>query len=121
MTRNTHQNRPKADIRKSDEQLREKLALILMKEVSDPRVQFVSITGVDLNSDRTVADVYVSAEPDRYDDVLAGLRSAKGRIRSLVARALDWREAPELRFAIDPSIDEGARIDAAILAENTPK
>jgi len=121
MTRNTHQNHPKQGIRKSDEQLREVLALILMKEISDPRVEFVTITGVDLNSDRTLADVYVSTEKDRYDEVLAGLTSAKGRFRSLAGRALGWREAPDLRFAIDPSIDEGERIDRAILAENAPK
>jgi len=121
MTRNTHQNHPKPGIRKSDEQLREVLSLILMKEISDPRVEFVTITGVDLNSDRTVANVYVSTEKERYDEVLAGLRSAKGRIRSLAARALDWREAPKLKFAIDPSIDEGERIDRAILAEHAPE
>ena len=118
MTRNTHQNHPKGDIRKSDEQLREVLALVLLKEISDPRVEFVTITGVNLNSDRTIADVFVSTEKDRYDEALAGLRSAKGRIRSLVAKALDWREAPKLRFNIDPSIDEGEKIDRAILAEN---
>jgi len=121
MTRNTHQNHPKQGIRKSDEQLRELLALILMKEINDPRVEFVTITGVDLNSDRTLADVYVSTEKERYEEALAGLRSAKGRIRSVVAKSIDWREAPDLRFAIDPSIDEGERIDRAILAENANK
>ncbi|MCL2492210.1 MAG: 30S ribosome-binding factor RbfA [Coriobacteriia bacterium] len=121
MTKNTHQHHPKAGIRKSDEQLREVLALILIQEINDPRVEFVTITGVDLNSDRTLADVYVSAEKDRYEEALAGLRSAKGRIRSLAARALDWREAPKLRFLIDPSIDEGERIDRAILSEHTPE
>jgi ribosome-binding factor A len=121
MTRNTHQNHPKTDLRKSDEQLREVLSLILLKEISDPRVEFVTITGVDLNNDRTVANVFVMTEKDRYDEVLAGLRSAKGRIRSLTARALDWREVPKLIFAIDPSIDEGERIDRAIMAENAPE
>ncbi|MCL2818348.1 MAG: 30S ribosome-binding factor RbfA [Actinomycetia bacterium] len=121
MTRNTHQSHPKTDIRKSDEQLREILAIILVKEINDPRVEFVTITGVDLNKDRTIADVYVSTEKDRYDEALAGLRSAKGRIRSLVAKALDWRDAPKLRFSIDPSIDEGERIDRAILSEHVPE
>ena len=117
MTRNTHQNHPKQGIRKSDEQLREVLSLILMQEISDPRIDFVVITAVDLNSDRTVAEVFVSTDPDNYERALAGLESASGRIRSLAARALDWREVPELRFMIDPSIDEGARIDEAIVRE----
>jgi ribosome-binding factor A len=121
VARNTHQNHPKAGIRKSDEQLREVLGIILMKEISDPRVEFATVTGVNLNSDRTLADVYVSTEKERYEEVIEGLRSAKGRIRTLAGKALGWRDAPQLRFMIDPSIDEGERIDAAILAEHAPR
>ncbi|MCL2024592.1 MAG: 30S ribosome-binding factor RbfA [Coriobacteriia bacterium] len=119
MTRRNQENHVSKGIRKSDEQLREVLSIILMQEINDPRIEFVVITSVDLNSDRSVADVFVSTDPDRYDAALAGLESAHGRIRSLAAHALGWREMPELRFKIDPAIDAGARIDAVIEQEQT--
>ena len=118
MTRRNQQNHPEKGIRKADEQLREVLSLILMQEISDPRVEFVTVTSVDLNVDRSVADVFVTTDVDRYDEALDGLESAHGRIRSLAAKALDWREMPNLRFRIDPAIDAGARIDDAIAREN---
>ena len=59
---------------------------------------------------------YVSTDPERYDEVLAGLESAKGRIRSLLGHALGWRVTPELRFFIDEVVDAGMRIDEALTA-----
>jgi len=58
--------------------------------------------------------VYVSTDPDRYDEVLEGLESAKGRIRSLVGKAITWRVTPEIRFFIDRSVDSGERITQAL-------
>lgn len=100
--------------RKGDERVRETVAMILAAEVSDPRVALVTVTGAKVSSDRSVAEVFVSASPDRYEEVLAGLDSAKGRIRSLLGQALGWRVAPELRFHIDTSVDEGERIAEAL-------
>lgn len=100
--------------RKSEEQVREAVALIIAEEVSDPRLDLVTVTGVKTSPDRSVATIYVSADPDRYDSVLSGLESAKGRIRSLLGRSLGWRTTPELRFFIDEAIDEGSRIEQAI-------
>ncbi|TLM91502.1 MAG: ribosome-binding factor A, partial [Actinobacteria bacterium] len=70
--------------RKSDEQAREAVASILAIDVSDPRVALVTVTGAKVSPDRSYLDVYVSADPGRYDDTLAGLESAKGRVRTLV-------------------------------------
>lgn len=100
--------------RKSDEQIRETVAEILATEVSDPRVSLITVTGAKVSSDRSVASVYVSADPDHYDDVLAGLDSARGRVRSLLGRNLGWRVTPELRFFIDESVDQGERIAEAL-------
>lgn len=100
--------------RKSDEQLREAVASIIATEVSDPRVALITVTGAKVSSDRSVAELFVSADPGRYDEVLAGLESAKGRIRSLVGHALGWRVSPELRFHIDESVDAGERIAEAL-------
>lgn len=96
--------------RRVNEELREKIANVLLFEVADPRLTLVTITDVEVSKDREVAKVYVSADPERYDEVMEGLEAAKGRIRSLVGRGLGWRVTPELRFFIDPSVDEAQRI-----------
>lgn len=100
--------------RKSDERVRETVADILATEMSDPRVTLVTVTGAKVSSDRSVAEVFVTAERERYDEVLDGLNSARGRIRSILGHRLGWRVAPELRFHIDESVDEGERIAEAL-------
>jgi len=105
---------------KLGESLREIIAGILATEVSDPRLEMVTVTGVQISSDLGVANIYVTAHgtTERYDEVLAGLESAKGRIRSLLGQQISLRVTPELRFFIDESIDEGQRIDLAL--QNVP-
>lgn len=100
--------------RRLNEQAREAVAEILVNEVSDPRVELVTVTGTEVSPDRSVLLVFVSADPERYDDALAGLESAKGRIRSLLGRQLGWRVTPEVRFYIDESVDSGMRIEEAL-------
>ncbi len=100
--------------RKNDEQVREAAAAILATEISDPRVALVTVTGARVSPDKSVATVYVSADPERYDEVLAGLESAKGRVRSLLGSSLGWRVSPQLRFFIDESVDQGERISRAL-------
>jgi ribosome-binding factor A len=74
----------------------------------------VTVTGAEVSPDRSVLLVFVSTAPERYDEVLEGLESAKGRIRSLAGRALGWRVTPELKFYIDKSVDSGMRIEEAL-------
>lgn len=105
--------------RRLGEQLREKLGYILLFEISDPRLDLVTLTGVEVSIDRSFARVFVSCDGDRYEEVLEALGSAKGRIRSLLARSLDWRVTPELDFRIDRSTDEAERIARAL--ENAPE
>lgn len=100
--------------RRTEEKVRETVAEILVSEISDPRVALVTVTGAKVSPDKSVASVYVSAAPDRYDEVLAGLTSAAGRIRSILGRSLGWRVSPELRFFIDESVDAGEMIDRAL-------
>lgn len=100
--------------RRSNELAREKLANILLYEIADPDLAFVTITGVEVSVDRSFMRVYVSCEPDRYDEVLAALARAKGRIRSLLGRSLGWRVTPEIAFTIDTTTDEAERIARAL-------
>ncbi len=103
-----------AATRRTGEQLREKLGTILLFEISDPRLDLVTLTGCEVSVDRTYARVFVSCEADRYDEVLEALESAKGRIRKLLSRALDWRVVPELDFRIDRSTDQAEAIAQAL-------
>ena len=109
----------KSGSRRSNELAREKLANILLYEIADPDLAFVTITGVEVSVDRSFMRVYVSCEPDRYDEVLAALARAKGRIRSLLGRSLGWRVTPEIAFTIDTTTDEAERIARAL--ENVPE
>ena len=99
--------------RKVNEQAREVIAGILLFEISDPRLELVTITGCEVSYDRSVCNVFYTTEPDRYEDV-AAFQKASGRIRSLMARKLSWRIAPELRFLLDKSVDEAERIASAL-------
>ncbi len=103
--------------RKVDEQAREVIANTLLLELSDPRLDNVTITSCQVSYDRSVCDVYYTTDPNRYDEVAEALKSASGAIRSSMAKKLSWRTAPELRFKLDPSVDRAERIDSALERE----
>ena len=100
--------------RKVNEQAREVIASILLFEISDPRLELVTVTGCEVSYDRSVCNVFYTTEPDLYEEVAAAFQKASGRIRSLMARKLSWRIAPELRFLLDKSVDEAERIASAL-------
>ena len=104
--------------RRLAQEAREKIATILRQEISDPRLADVTVTGCEVSVDRSLCKVYVTAAPGTYEEVMAGLESAKGRIRSLLARSLTWRVTPELVFVIDSSTDQAMRITEAL--KNVP-
>lgn len=103
--------------RRVNEQAREVISEILLFEISDPRLDMVTITGVEVSYDRSVANVYYSTEPSRYTEVAQAFNAAAGRIRSLMAKKLSWRVAPELRFNLDESVDNAQRIAEALSAD----
>jgi len=102
--------------RKVNEMVREAIAIILAEEVADPRLELVTVTSAEVSPDMMVANIYVITHGDaeRYDELLEGLNSAKGRIRSLLGQRITLRFTPELRFLIDRSVDEGMRISEAL-------
>lgn len=106
-----------ASNRRVNEQAREVIASILLFEISDPRLQMVTITGCEVSYDRSVCNVYFSTDQERYEDVAKAFEKAAGRIRSLMAKKLSWRVAPELRFRLDKSVDTAADIASALLRD----
>lgn len=103
--------------RKVDEQAREVISNIFLFDVSDPRLEMVTITSCKVSFDRAYCDIYYTCEPERYPEVEAALASAKGHIRSLMAKKLDWKQAPELRFHVDETVDAAEKLGRYLSAE----
>lgn len=100
--------------RRMGEQAREKLGYILLFEVSDPALDLITLTGCEVSLDKSMLRAYVSCESTRYDEVRAALARAKGRIRSLLGRALGWRVTPDIVWEIDTTTDDAERIARAL-------
>ena len=89
------------------------VAEILSRKTKDPRIQFVSVTGVKMTADLKIARVYVTAlDQAHFDHVTSpGLKSAVGFIRTELGRRLNLRYTPELVFYRDTSAEYGNRIE----------
>ena len=97
------------------ERVREELSRVLARDMSDPRLDHVTVVRVEVSGDLQVAHVYVQRSLDDSDQtrrqMLAGLKASAGRLRKLIAGGLGLRRTPELRFALDQSVDAQQRID----------
>lgn len=94
-------------IRMGDQILQE-LATMLLEEVADPRLELVSLTGCKLNADMSIALVSftVGGGEARRKEALDGLNKAKGFLRSGLARRMNMRSLPELRFQHDDFLED---------------
>ncbi len=102
-----------ARARRVGERIQEELADILQRAVADPRLTMVTITGVDVDRELAFATVYVTArgEADRSKEVLEGLESARGFLRSQLATRIQLRSFPQLRFRWDTTLVKATRIE----------
>ncbi|HXX57841.1 MAG TPA: 30S ribosome-binding factor RbfA [Thermodesulfovibrionales bacterium] len=92
--------------------LREEIADIIMRKVKDPRLGFVTVTGVDITDDLKIAKVFVSIlNEEEKETTMTILNAAKSYIRSEVAKRVRMKFIPSLEFRIDESIERGDRID----------
>ena len=95
------------------ETLRQVIADALTREVRDPRVGFVTLTGVLVTNDLSHARIMVTVPGEEAEKTraLEGLQSAAGFLRSRAARALTTRSVPELHFELDRGLEHAARIN----------
>jgi ribosome-binding factor A len=100
-----------ARMRRVDEAMREVVAATV-SELADPRVGFVTVTGVETSSDLRTAKVFVSVLGDstERDDTLEALRSSHGLIQSRIAAEMRMKRTPTLTFHYDDTIEKGVRI-----------
>lgn len=98
--------------------LRRELAALIQREVGDPRVGMVAVTDVEVSRDLAHAKVFVNLVGERdaagRDAALQALNHASGYLRSLIARQVQWRTTPRLRFLHDDSVQQGAHLSALI-------
>lgn len=104
-------------MRKVNELVREVVA-DAVRDLKDPRIGFLTITGTETSPDLRHAVVYYSVlgSDDEKADTADALESAKSRIQGVLGRETRMRYTPVLEFKVDPSIDEGLRI-TQILAD----
>ncbi|MEL6310346.1 MAG: 30S ribosome-binding factor RbfA [Chloroflexota bacterium] len=96
-----------------NERIRAILSELLLREVSDPRLQGVTVTEVALDGELMYANVYVNALGDesREDEVMTALKSANGYLRREVGKRISTRNTPELHFHWDTTLEYGERIN----------
>ncbi len=97
-------------------QVKRELGRIIQQELSDPRLQFVTITEVDVSRDLRNARVRFSVlgEKDRVQAAQQGLEGARGMIRKLLGQSMSIRHTPELFFIYDQSVEMSVRIEETL-------
>lgn len=98
-------------------EVRKEIQSILMNGLKDPRVSpMTTVTDARVTADLRYCTVYVSVYggPEAEEQTLEGLKKASGYIRSELARTVNLRITPELRFAADRSMAYGAHIDSVL-------
>lgn len=102
----------KRAVRVGDQILKE-IAILLLNRVKDPRVQGVTMTGINLSNDLKLARVYFSVMGNKSDieRALAGLNSAKGFIKREIGLRMQLRYVPEIKFLHDASLESGSHLD----------
>ncbi|RJP49735.1 MAG: 30S ribosome-binding factor RbfA [Anaerolineaceae bacterium] len=95
------------------DRIRQELSEMLIREISDPRLELIYVTDVKVDRELAYADVFVSAIEghERSKEVLTGLESASGFIRRTLAGRVDLRVFPRLRFHWDPTPENADQIE----------
>jgi len=95
--------------------LREEIAMIIMRKLKDPRLGFVTVTGVKVTDDLKLARVYISVlQKEDIEKTLKVLNSAGKFMRSELARVIKMKSIPQLEFFYDASVEYGERIDTLL-------
>ena len=99
-----------------NQQMKREISLIIRQELSDPRLQFVTITAVEVSRDLRYAKVYFSVlgDADQVKQSQESLQKARGMIRKLIAQRMIMRYIPDLEFFYDRSIEYSSQIEEAL-------
>ncbi|NKI72935.1 30S ribosome-binding factor RbfA [Dickeya sp. CFBP 2040] len=96
------------------QEMQKEIAIIIQREVKDPRVGMATVSGVDVSRDLAYAKVFVTFlndnDPEQVKTGIKALQDASGFIRMLLGKAMRLRVVPELTFSYDNSLVEGMRM-----------
>lgn len=104
-------------IEKLQELIKQEMSKMLLKELKDPRIGFVTVTDVEMTGDLREAKIYVSVMggEEQVKSSLEGLNSALGFVRREIGQRIRLRFTPEISFALDTSLDYGDHIQKLLL------
>jgi ribosome-binding factor A len=102
-------------MRRVNESVRQVLSESL-GDLKDPRIGFVTITGVETSPDLRHAKVFVSVlgSAKKRDATISGLNSSHGVLQAALAKELRMKRTPQLTFQYDPTVERGVRLSALI-------
>ncbi|MCL2052668.1 MAG: 30S ribosome-binding factor RbfA [Lachnospiraceae bacterium] len=109
--------KPNYKMARRNTEVQRALAEIIRGELKDPRIDpLLSVTAVEVAPDLKNCKAFISVLGDEKlkTDTLAGLKSAAGFIKSQLARTLNMRSTPDIKFVLDESIEYGAKISKLI-------
>lgn len=97
---------------KAAEAIREVVSMAILTELRDPRVEHVTVTGVDVAPDMRTATIMVSIMGDesRQTLCLRGLQNSAGFLQSKIAKRIDTRYTPRLTFEIDEGVKKSIEV-----------
>ena len=107
-------------IEKLQELIKQEMSKMLLREIKDPRIGFVTVTGVEMTGDLREAKIFVSimGSEEQVKNSWEGLQSALGFIRREIGKRIRLRFTPEISFAPDKSLDYSEHIQKILLEIN---
>ncbi|NLY56960.1 MAG: 30S ribosome-binding factor RbfA [Gammaproteobacteria bacterium] len=100
------------------DQMQRELALLIQREVRDPRVGMITVTGAEVSRDLAHAKVFVTLMGEASDaaiaENLAALKDASGFLRVQLGRSMKLRSIPQLHFHYDESVRRGVHLSSLI-------
>ena len=96
--------------------IKQELGSVLLREIKDPRIGFVTVTDVHVSDDLKYARVFytVLGDSQKQEETAKGLEQARGFLQRDLAHTLKLRFTPHLSFLTDSSLEEGMKIDGII-------
>ena len=107
----------KLRIEKLQELIKQETGKMLLNDIKDPRIGFVTVTDVEMTGDLREAKIFVSimGGDEQVKNSLEGLNSALGFVRREIGKRIRLRFTPEISFALDTSLDYGDHIQKLLL------
>lgn len=104
-------------IEKLQELIKQEMGKMLLTDLKDPRIGFVTVTDVEMTGDLRSAKIFISVMggEEQVKSSLEGLQSALGFIRREIGQRIKIRFTPEISFALDKSLDYGDHIQKLLL------